>query len=798
MPEAGSASFSARAESRLTASWPMRGRDPRLGQAERWLRFAVPGILAVFLACLVGLAAFHIQGQRAEILAGARAEVESFARLSARALAPAQGDASILRALIPESDRHPGRRLLLVAPDAHIAAAHPPLPADVTMLAHVLGESEALSGLGERAGAMTLDLPGGERVLAAIHNLPDGAGQVAVLQPIEPLMRGWSARARDQIVLMAAAILVIVGVGLAYGLQTRQAANADRAREKIGRRLETALRRGACGLWDWDVARGRIYWSDSMYALLGYRRQHEYLSFGAVNALVHPDDGDLYSLARGLAANQTFIDHAFRMRGADGAYLWLRARAEVVPDEADGGRHLVGIATDITEQRALEETNAAADMRLRDAVEAISEAFVLWDTGNRLVLCNSKFRHLHALSPEDAQAGRRYVDVMGRGVLPQVRRESPEAAGLPGSGAFAEAGAARTFEAELADGRWLQISERRTKDGGYVSVGTDITSLKRHQEQLVASERELIETVKDLKRSRRTLEVQTQQLADLAERYLDQKAAAEGASQAKSEFLANMSHELRTPLNAIIGFADVMENAILGPLGSPRYTEYCHDIRESGAHLLSMIDDILDMARLEARRIQLSPRPISAETAVSVAIAQVAEAARAKAIALSVDVSSGLDVLADAPALQQILVNLLQNAVKFTPSDGRVAVRARRAGENVHIFVEDSGIGIPRSALPRLGRPFTQVALQMTRSHKGSGLGLAIARSMIELHGGSLRIRSEETIGTIVLVRLPAPPRDRLDRIAPGSARQSIVPLHAGMGRRPPPIPLPAARPAVA
>ncbi len=361
----------------------------------------------------------------------------------------------------------------------------------------------------------------------------------------------------------------------------------------------------------------------------------------------------------------------------------------------DGGRHLVGIAVDISQQRALEETNAANDMRLRDAVEAISEAFVLWDQGNRLVLCNSKFRHLHALSAEDAQPGRRYIDVMSRGALPQIRRETPEV-GMA---------TARTFEAELADGRWLQISERRTRDGGYVSVGTDITSLKRQQEQLVASERELIETVTDLKRSRRTLEVQTQQLADLAERYLDQKAVAESANQSKSEFLANMSHELRTPLNAIIGFADVMENEVLGPIGLPRYSEYARDIRLSGGHLLAMIDDILDMARLEARRVRLEPRSLPAERVVADAIETVSTEAARKDLRIHVDVRPGTDLLADVRGIHRILLGILENAVKFTKSGGRIEVRVRPAGDHVHVFVADSGIGIPRAAVPGWASP---------------------------------------------------------------------------------------------
>ena len=163
---------------------------------------------------------------------------------------------------------------------------------------------------------------------------------------------------------------------------------------------------------------------------------------------------------------------------------------------------------------------------------------------------------------------------------------------------------ARTFEAQLDDGRWLQISERRTKDGGFVSVGTDITELKRHEEKLIESEQRLMATVADLRTSQQTLERQTEQLADLAEKYAEEKDRAEEANQAKSKFLANMSHELRTPLNAIIGFSEIMESGMFGPLGADKYHEYCRDIRESGHYLLDVINDILDMSKIEAGRIQ--------------------------------------------------------------------------------------------------------------------------------------------------------------------------------------------------
>jgi len=435
------------------------------------------------------------------------------------------------------------------------------------------------------------------------------------------------------------------------------------------------------------------------------------------------------------------------MRHARGDWVWLRARCEIIRQRDGADPHLIGIAVDITEQKDLMEKTIAADLRLRDAIETIPEAFVLWDADNRLVLCNSNFQDLHDLPDEAIKSGTAYEQVVAAGRKPVVHTTgNHDAEPSPG---------ARTFEAQLEDGRWLHISERRTKDGGYVSVGTDITNIKLHEEKLIHSERRLMATVADLRASQQALETQAQQLSELAEKYAEEKTRAEEANQAKSKFLANMSHELRTPLNAIIGFSEIMASGMFGPLGADRYDEYCRDINSSGQYLLEVINDVLDMSKIEAGRMRLAPEPIQLEQMLTDALRVVSSKATEKKLALALDAEAEIAFEADRRACKQVILNLLSNAVKFTPDGGRVDVRGRLRGDWIVIAIEDTGIGIPHDALKRLGRPFEQVESQLTKSHQGSGLGLAIARSLVELHGGFMRIRSRIGDGTIVVVRLP-------------------------------------------
>ena len=735
-----------------------------LHRSEPWLKLAIPILVAVFAVLLALAGAMYVSVSHHDTLEDASNDMDVIASLVAREIAANPGSITAGAALTSAmSGLHPmtfgsGRQLVITNVSGTIIASQPPVRAGQTTLIDVLGSSQPLTTFAEKAGVISIAVPGsraetlssGPQALATVRNLPAPLGQMALVQPTRMALQSSDTRANLVVMLLTASVLVLALLTTAFLMQTGRARAADLDCERVRQRIDAALNSGRCGLWDWDLSRGTIYWSDSMYTLLGYGRRGEFLSFGDVNALVHPEDADLYQMAKLLAdGNRSEIAHDFRIRDADGEWLWMRARAELVVDQSSGRKHLVGIAVDITEERRIADQSATADLRLWDAIEALPEAFVLWDAQQNLVTCNSHFQKLHQLPNDAIQPGLHYDMVMAKAAPPVIAEDILRQNNLETR--------SRLSEVKLEDGRWLQISERRTKDGGSVSVGTDITMIKEHEHKLMDSERRLLATITDLKASRRQMEAQAQQLTDLAERYLEQKAEAEIASQVKTEFLANMSHDLRTPLNAIIGFSDVMQSGVFGTLGCDRHVSYCRDIKNSGEHLLSIVDDILDMSRIESGKVRIVPQRVALQPLIDDAVASTRPSFEDKDIALNVDIPDNLAAFADSAALGQILGNILQNAAKFTPEGGEVSLRARSHGEMLHIYVADTGIGIPAERLHRIGRPFEQVEGGATaRSHKGSGLGLAIARSLCMLHGGALRIRSEVGVGTVVMVRVPA------------------------------------------
>lgn len=235
------------------------------------------------------------------------------------------------------------------------------------------------------------------------------------------------------------------------------------------------------------------------------------------------------------------------------------------------------------------------------------------------------------------------------------------------------------------------------------------------------------------------------------------KEEAELANRAKSEFLANMSHELRTPLNAIIGFSEIMERELMGPLGTPAYRDYSRDIHESGRHLLDIINDILDLSRIEAGRMELREEECDPARLVGVCLRMIRERAEAARVLVSSDVAADMPHLwIDERLIKQVLLNLLSNAVKFTPAGGRITVRAWIDDGCIALQVSDTGIGMSPDQIPLVLKPFVQVDSSLARRYQGTGLGLPLAKSLTELHGGGLTIESAPGDGTIATVRLPA------------------------------------------
>ncbi len=656
---------------------------------------------------------------------------------------------ALLRDAVPPDAESGDRNFMLIDSDGIIVATVPEqLRLHGSVVTSVMGARFAMDAAVNAQDMLPTTLASGESAFIASQNFGAYPGSILTYQKTASVLVKWRNGVMQLAILFVVTFLVLMMLSGAFHWQAAKASDADAVLAVATTRLDKALDGGECGLWDWNLSEGHIFWSHSMFEILGLPQKGEFLSYGEVAERIHPEDAKLDNLIEDLLNGQRKVfDQEFRMRHENGKWVWLRARAALAPGQDESEPHLVGIVFDITRQKQLDKLNSEAEVRLKDAVENISEAFVLWDTESKLVLCNSKYQQFHSLPAAVCLPGTPYNIVTAAAKEPVVRQVLP-AQTSDGSGS-------RSMEVQIADGRWLQINERRTKDGGFVSVGTDITALKQQEEHLLHSERNLMMTVRDLQKERQLAEEQSQRLAELADKYASEKTRAEAANRSKSEFLANMSHELRTPLNAVIGFSEIMSQEMFGPIGTPKYVEYAVDIRRSGQFLLDVINDILDMSKIEAGRVELELSQVELTTMMEEVLRLVGPRAAEGGIVLKANTKKSGPFTADRRALKQVFINLISNAIKFTPEGGSVTIKSGVNDMHISVQIIDTGIGIPQRDIEKLGRPFEQVENQFTKSKGGSGLGLAISKSLVALHGGTLEIASKEGVGTTVTVRLP-------------------------------------------
>ena len=439
----------------------------------------------------------------------------------------------------------------------------------------------------------------------------------------------------------------------------------------------------------------------------------------------------------------------FEVARQDGC--WIRIYEQRLPD---GGTIL--IVSDITESKRVEQALRENEERFRAVVDNSPAKIHIKDARGRYILINPLAEELFGVTETEAR-GKTTHDIFPK--------EQADAFTAHDQGVL-DAGQAVEGEEEWRreDGVHTYLTVKfpifdfAGRITGIGAIGTDITDRKHAEERLQKSEKNLQLRIAELEEAQRRLKDQETHLIHLARDLKIARDQAEAANRAKTEFLATMSHELRTPLNAIIGFSEIIQTETLGPIGSVKYRDYATDIHESGHHLLDLINDILDLSKVESGLDELHEEEIGIPELAHSVWRLIQQRAEKQGVRLIMELPEDPPALfADLRKLKQILVNLISNAIKFTEAGGKVTMKVWFRGNSGYVFqVADTGIGIALEDIPKALSQFGQVDSTLGRRHEGTGLGLPLTKALVELHGGSLDLQSQPGVGTTVTVRFPA------------------------------------------
>ncbi len=491
---------------------------------------------------------------------------------------------------------------------------------------------------------------------------------------------------------------------------------------ELGAHFALAERAAHIGYWRHEIGTSTPHWSPGFFTMMGIDPTAVRPSGSYLMERIHPDDRDLVN--REISAAVT-SGRPFRYR----TRTWNTNSPERVFDthgEVERGPDgkivaLLGVVREVTSEVAAERKLKDSEAMYRLIMEEASDMISRHDTDGITTFVSPAVRQILGYEPEDV-LHRRIADFAHPDDLNGNQTALMDAHA---------AGSTVTFEHRRRhrDGHfvWLESRVRFVVNGETgefehaISVTRDISIRKAFEEELLAA-----------------------------------REKAESANYTKSRFLANMSHELRTPLNAIIGFSDIMVREMFGPIGNERYSEYAKLVHESGSLLLDLINDLLDMSKIEAGKYELHLEDFQVNEPIDAALQMLSSRAAERSLVLRSDVQpEKLSIRADRRVVKQVLLNLLSNAVKFSNTGGRIDVRAIKEPDAMVLSVEDNGIGIPPEFLSRIAKPFEQASNDPARTHGGSGLGLALVKSLVALHGGEFGVESTLGKGTRVTVKLP-------------------------------------------
>lgn len=490
------------------------------------------------------------------------------------------------------------------------------------------------------------------------------------------------------------------------------------------KKYETAAQAADLGSWSYDVETAQFGWDKAFAKQLGFSNVHQSRSrFTSVEDFIHPDDyGVALKACEDAIEDRTNFSFNVRITDAGDKYRSFNVFGNCEYDDGGAPIGITSAVRDITQQ--------LEDDLLRNQQE--SQFNLIAESTNDIIIRINLELEVTYISPSAEKVlGYRVEDIgtaewsqfIPRDHVDEIYEQFESLL----SGEKDEVTV--TYPVQHRQGNWIWLEQSvhpvKSPHSGqvleFVSIARDVSERKRFELELTNA-----------------------------------REKAEFANQTKTRFLANMSHELRTPLNAVMGFSEVLKDELFGEIGEPRYREYAHLIHDSGQLLLQLISDILDMSKIEAGKYDLYLEKVDLSEIVSSSIKLVAAKAEEKSIHLISDVEiTATGIEADERSVMQVLLNLLTNAIKFTPDGGEITVSVRRSGANSTIEVRDNGIGIEQELISKLTLPFEQATTDYALAKEGTGLGLALVKSIVDLHHGKLEIVSKMGVGTTVVVSLP-------------------------------------------
>ncbi|MGC2857519.1 PAS domain-containing protein [Novispirillum sp. DQ9] len=644
-------------------------------------------------------------------------------------------DIETLITLFERQRNDPDTQVSLVRNDGVLLAR---VPAEPALIGQSLGGGAAVDAGLLRAGQpvvrQVVDASGAEVIEAVV---PDGRFpfHLMVRVPMARALADWTQDLWRSVFIGGAVAAVVLALALALAGQWRRRQRVDAALQQSRQALTASLQRferavagSTAALWEFDLRTEEGYLAPQWQDLMGWADDGDAYRLWRSN--LHPADRDrVLAEMRAHLETRVPFDTEYRLRAADGSWRWVKARGQATWD-ADGRATIMsGTVHDVTDLRRSKE-------RLRLALEATHDGLWDWDLPTGHLFLSAPWKTMLGYAPNAAMAPN--IRTVLRLIHPADRP-----AVLAWMRSFLCAGSdtgEMEYRLRRTDGSWIwvraaiKVTERSVDGRPLRVVGT-------HQD--VSPRREELRQLEEARRQ------------------------AEEGSRAKSEFLATMSHELRTPLNAISGFSESLECQFFGPLND-KQAEYIRDIRSSAEHLTSLINDILDMAKIEAGHVDLAEEPVDVAAVVRAKIQMLRQRAEQKGVELIEDLEPLPPYLLDPRRLGQIMLNLLSNAVKFTPAGGAVTVRAMTEPDGtLSLAVIDTGIGIAEEDIDRVLEPFTQVDSRLSREYEGTGLGLPLVKAMAEMHGGTFCLSSSLGRGTTAIVAFPAHRRLRQDARQP-------------------------------